>query len=112
MLQSRVLLLVASILDWCSLGNQRSTIKCTKKKATMTAWSSTLSLIPSHSLPSLVATFVIISLICAAAIGIFRYKRRRARLVELIEKIPGPPALPIIGNTIEINYLLVYVALF
>lgn len=31
------------------------------------------------------------------------YQKKRARLVKLIEKIPGPPSLPIIGNTIEIN---------
>lgn len=31
------------------------------------------------------------------------YNWKRARLVRLIEKIPGPPALPIVGNTIEIN---------
>lgn len=34
---------------------------------------------------------------------IVRYNWKRARLVRLIEKIPGPPALPIVGNTIEIN---------
>lgn len=31
------------------------------------------------------------------------YQKKRARLVRLIEKIPGPGALPLIGNTIEIN---------
>lgn len=31
------------------------------------------------------------------------YNLKRARLVRLIEKIPGPPSLPIVGNTIEIN---------
>lgn len=31
------------------------------------------------------------------------YNWKRARLVRLINKIPGPPALPIVGNTIEIN---------
>lgn len=31
------------------------------------------------------------------------YQKKRARLVKLIDKIPGPAALPIIGNTIEIN---------
>lgn len=34
---------------------------------------------------------------------IIMYQKKRARLVKLIEKIPGPPSLPIIGNTIEIN---------
>lgn len=37
-----------------------------------------------------------------AAIMVY-YQNKRARLVKLIEKIPGPPSLPIIGNTIEIN---------
>lgn len=37
-----------------------------------------------------------------ASIVLF-YQKKRARLVKLIEKIPGPPSLPIIGNTIEIN---------
>ncbi|XP_069698222.1 cytochrome P450 4c3 [Periplaneta americana] len=31
------------------------------------------------------------------------YRRRRARLVRLIDRIPGPPSLPIIGNAIELN---------
>lgn len=34
---------------------------------------------------------------------IILYQKKRARLVKLIEKIPGPPSLPILGNTIEIN---------
>lgn len=31
------------------------------------------------------------------------FKSRRNRLEELMAKIPGPTALPIIGNTLEIN---------
>lgn len=31
------------------------------------------------------------------------YQKKRARLVKLINKIPGPPTLPLVGNTIEIN---------
>ena len=31
------------------------------------------------------------------------YNRRRSRMVNLIEKIPGPAALPIIGNAVEMN---------
>ncbi|KAL7018883.1 hypothetical protein ACKWTF_010946 [Chironomus riparius] len=34
---------------------------------------------------------------------IINYNRKRARMVRLINKIPGPPALPLIGNAIEIN---------
>ncbi|XP_055676455.1 cytochrome P450 4c3 [Lutzomyia longipalpis] len=34
---------------------------------------------------------------------IIMYNKRRARLVKLIDKIPGPPGIPILGNTIEIN---------
>jgi cytochrome P450 family 4 len=29
--------------------------------------------------------------------------RRRRRVVRLIERIPGPPSLPLIGNCIELN---------
>ena len=32
-----------------------------------------------------------------------RYHRNRARMVSLINRIPGPPSLPFIGNAIEIN---------
>lgn len=31
------------------------------------------------------------------------YNWRRAHLVKLMSKIPGPPSLPIIGNTVEVN---------
>lgn len=31
------------------------------------------------------------------------FKLRRRRLEELIEKVPGPTALPIIGNVLEIS---------
>lgn len=36
--------------------------------------------------------------------GIFVvYNSKRSRMVKLINKIPGPPALPFIGNTVECN---------
>lgn len=31
------------------------------------------------------------------------YNKKRARLVKFIDKLPGPAALPLIGNTIEVN---------
>lgn len=31
------------------------------------------------------------------------YNRRRAHMVQLISKIPGPAAMPIIGNMVECN---------
>lgn len=31
------------------------------------------------------------------------YNKKRSRLVRLINKIPGPPSLPLLGNTVEIN---------
>ena len=31
------------------------------------------------------------------------YHRNRSRMVSLINRIPGPPSLPFIGNAIEIN---------
>lgn len=31
------------------------------------------------------------------------YNKRRARLVRLIEKIPGPASLPFLGNAVEMN---------
>lgn len=51
----------------------------------------------SYFSPITVALYAIL-----AAIVIF-YQKKRARLVRMIEKIPGPASLPIIGNTIEIN---------
>lgn len=39
----------------------------------------------------------------AVLIVIIMVKRKRARRVELIEKLPGPPTLPFLGNTVEIN---------
>jgi cytochrome P450 family 4 len=32
-----------------------------------------------------------------------RRLKRRAHMVRLIDRIPGPPSLPIIGNAIEMN---------
>ncbi|KAG5672382.1 hypothetical protein PVAND_002514 [Polypedilum vanderplanki] len=34
---------------------------------------------------------------------LINYRRKRARMVNLISIIPGPPALPLIGNAIEVN---------
>lgn len=34
---------------------------------------------------------------------VIMYNKKRARLVKYIDKLPGPAALPIIGNTIEVN---------
>lgn len=45
-------------------------------------------------------TFILIIFIIGFSVI---YSKRRARMVSLINKIPGPPALPIIGNTVEIN---------
>ncbi|CAO1419719.1 unnamed protein product [Diamesa serratosioi] len=41
--------------------------------------------------------------ILVLSVIVIRYNRKRARLVKLIDKIPGPIALPLIGNAIEIN---------
>lgn len=35
---------------------------------------------------------------------IINYNRKRARMVRLIDKIPGPPALPFIGEFLEILF--------
>lgn len=42
-------------------------------------------------------TLIIITLVTA---WIVNYNRKRARMVNLIEKIPGPPALPFVGESI------------
>ena len=46
-----------------------------------------------------------ITVFLTAAVVIFLviYNKRRARLVKLIEKIPGPASLPFLGNAIEMN---------
>jgi len=46
-----------------------------------------------------------ITLFLLAAITIFFvvYNKRRSRLVKYIERIPGPAALPFLGNAIEMN---------
>ncbi|XP_046392776.1 cytochrome P450 4c3 isoform X2 [Ischnura elegans] len=63
----------------------------------------TSSFLPSNSVPTLISIFVSITLACAMALYVHRYRKKRARLIELMDKIPGPPALPIIGNTLQIN---------
>ncbi|KAL5287924.1 CYP4V2 family protein [Megaselia abdita] len=42
-------------------------------------------------------------LIFSVVLFIVIFNRKRARMVKLIEKIPGPAALPILGNSIEMN---------
>ncbi|KAG4068382.1 hypothetical protein HA402_007902 [Bradysia odoriphaga] len=44
---------------------------------------------------------ILFSLIFSGMILI--YNAKRSRMVKLINKIPGPPALPFIGNTVECN---------
>jgi hypothetical protein len=34
---------------------------------------------------------------------ICQYHKNRTRMISLINRIPGPPSLPFIGNAIEIN---------
>lgn len=51
----------------------------------------------SYFSPITVALYAIIAAV------VVLYQKKRARMVKLIEKIPGPSSLPIIGNTIEIN---------
>jgi cytochrome P450 family 4 len=50
----------------------------------------------SPLLGPLVLVLVLLVVLC-------RFLRSRARTVRLINRIPGPPYLPIIGNTIEMN---------
>lgn len=45
-------------------------------------------------------TVILVSAILGA---MFVYNRRRSRLVKMIEKIPGPASMPIIGNSLHIN---------
>lgn len=42
-------------------------------------------------------------LIFSVILFIVIFNRKRARMVSLIEKIPGPASLPILGNAIEMN---------
>lgn len=46
-----------------------------------------------------------ITVFLTAALIVFLviYNKRRARLVRLIDKIPGPSSLPFLGNAIELN---------
>lgn len=41
-----------------------------------------------------------VTLVCTTllTIWILNYNKKRSRMVNLIEKIPGPPALPFIGE--------------
>lgn len=47
-----------------------------------------------------IMTLMLITLVIAYVI---LYKWKRERLVKLIDKLPGPPGFPLIGNAIEIN---------
>lgn len=46
---------------------------------------------------------ITVFLIFSVVLFIVLFNRKRARMVKLIEKIPGPAALPILGNSIEMN---------
>ncbi|XP_021922017.1 cytochrome P450 4c3 isoform X2 [Zootermopsis nevadensis] len=46
---------------------------------------------------------VVVVLLVYVLVAWHRYQKRRARMVRLIDRIPGPPSLPLIGNTIELN---------
>ncbi|XP_037943632.1 cytochrome P450 4c3-like [Teleopsis dalmanni] len=46
---------------------------------------------------------VTIFLVAAITMFLVIYNKRRARMVKLIEKIPGPASMPFIGNSIEMN---------
>jgi hypothetical protein len=47
--------------------------------------------------------FVALVLLVSVLAILCRYQRKRARMVSLINRIPGPPSLPLIGNAIELN---------
>lgn len=46
---------------------------------------------------------VLVVLLVPVLVAWYRYHKSRARMVRLISRIPGPPSLPIIGNTFEIS---------
>lgn len=46
---------------------------------------------------------ITIFLLATIIIFLVVYNKRRARWVKYIEKIPGPAALPFLGNAIEMN---------
>lgn len=52
-------------------------------------------------LPYVSPVTILFSLILTGMIVM--YNSKRSRMVKLINKIPGPPALPFIGNTVECN---------
>lgn len=46
---------------------------------------------------------ITIFLVSIVTVFLVVYNKRRARMVKLIEKIPGPSSMPFIGNSIEMN---------
>ncbi|KAJ9594698.1 hypothetical protein L9F63_014032 [Diploptera punctata] len=46
---------------------------------------------------------VLIALVLITLVTLYKYYKKHAYTARLINQIPGPPALPIVGNTIEIN---------
>jgi len=46
---------------------------------------------------------ITVFLIAAVTVFVVIYNKRRSRLVKMIEKIPGPAAMPVLGNSIEMN---------
>lgn len=50
-----------------------------------------------------------IAIIVMLITWVVKYNRKRARMVKLINKIPGPPSLPLVGEIIKIasKYLFV-----
>lgn len=52
---------------------------------------------------------VTLAIVLMLATWIFNYNRRRARMVRLINKIPGPPSLPIVGKFLEFNVKTIFV---
>lgn len=46
---------------------------------------------------------ITVFLVASIAIFLVVYNKRRARLVKHIERIPGPAAMPFLGNAIEMN---------
>jgi hypothetical protein len=65
-------------------------------KAEISLWTAGGAMWSLPLLSPLVLVLVLLVVLC-------RYLRSRSRMVRLINRIPGPPYLPIIGNAIEMN---------